>query len=121
MAVAKGKRKERKSKSVVDLERRLAAAMEDHTALLDQKLNTWEYRRDVAYSDARCWRLRALLLQEQRQFTAAHQASKAADGLEMSASKLEKVTLGDRVFALESRLGQGRRTATVLADLEEVD
>ena len=37
------------------------------------------------------------------------------------AAKLEKISLGDRVYELEQRLGQGRKTANALAELEEAE
>lgn len=121
MAGKRDPKKSKKPKAEADLEKRLAAAMASHFALLDAKENTWMYRRDVAYSDANCWRIRSWLLQEQGKFTQAHQACKAADGLEATAVRMEKSTLGDRVFELEARLGQNRKTASALAELEEIE
>jgi hypothetical protein len=109
----------RKSKTQIDLERRLAAAQVIHLSLMDQKDASWSHQRNVAIADAACWRLRALIQYETQKYEAANKASKAAEGLEAYAAKLEKVSLGDRVYELEQRLGQGRKTAHALAELEE--
>ena len=119
--MAAAKKKTRKPRAQADLEKRLACAQATHLSLMDRKDASWSHQRDVALADAACWRLRALILFGESKHEAANKASKAAEGLEAYAAKLEKISLGDRVYELEQRLGQGRKTANALAELEETE
>jgi Asp-tRNA(Asn)/Glu-tRNA(Gln) amidotransferase B subunit len=107
--MAKATKAEPSGQTKRDLVRRLAAAEAQVCKLADAGGSSVRDRMNLALAESAAWKLRALILQREKQYDPARKASATADELAQLAARLERNTIADRVAKLEAAVQkQGR-------------